>query len=90
MPAICAKPVRPVWPSPGHHCHPTFAAWAGPGVRVLDGGFRTVRKLIYQHAGISLSPVKRDMVYSPWPPPAGNRQTSLADYLDATGEERWR
>ena len=26
--------------------------------------FERVRKLIYQHAGISLSPVKQDMVYS--------------------------
>ncbi len=29
-----------------------------------DGDFERVRKLIYQHAGISLSPVKKDMVYS--------------------------
>ncbi|MDD2883433.1 MAG: chemotaxis protein CheR [Dechloromonas sp.] len=29
-----------------------------------DSDFERVRKLIYQHAGISLSPVKKDMVYS--------------------------
>lgn len=29
-----------------------------------DADFERVRKLIYQHAGISLSPVKKDMVYS--------------------------
>lgn len=29
-----------------------------------DSDFERVRKMIYQHAGISLSPVKRDMVYS--------------------------
>lgn len=29
-----------------------------------DADFERVRKMIYQHAGISLSPVKRDMVYS--------------------------
>jgi len=29
-----------------------------------DIDFERVRKMIYQHAGISLSPVKRDMVYS--------------------------
>jgi chemotaxis protein methyltransferase CheR len=29
-----------------------------------DGDFERVRKLIYDHAGISLSPAKRDMVYS--------------------------
>ena len=37
--------------------------------------FERVRKLIYQHAGISLSPVKQDMVYS-----------RLARRLRATGK----
>ena len=38
-----------------------------PGVREFifsAADFERVRKLIYQHAGISLSPVKQDMVYS--------------------------
>jgi len=38
--------------------------------------FERVRKLIYQHAGISLSPVKQDMVYS-----------RLARRLRATGKQ---
>ncbi|RTL57831.1 MAG: chemotaxis protein CheR [Rhodocyclaceae bacterium] len=29
-----------------------------------DGDFERVRKLIYDHAGIALAPIKRDMVYS--------------------------
>jgi chemotaxis protein methyltransferase CheR len=29
-----------------------------------DADFERIRKLIYEHAGISLSPIKRDMVYS--------------------------
>ena len=29
-----------------------------------DADFERVRKLIYKHAGISLAPIKRDMVYS--------------------------
>ena len=29
-----------------------------------NADFERIRKLIYQHAGISLSPVKQDMVYS--------------------------
>lgn len=29
-----------------------------------DGDFERVRKLIYEHAGIALAPIKRDMVYS--------------------------
>ena len=40
------------------------------------GDFERVRKLIYQHAGISLSPVKQDMVYS-----------RLARRLRATGKQ---
>ena len=40
-----------------------------------NADFERVRKLIYQHAGISLSPVKQDMVYS-----------RLARRLRATGK----
>ncbi len=39
----------------------------GPGDREFDftaADFERVRKLIYEHAGISLSPTKQDMVYS--------------------------
>lgn len=55
---------------------PRASLKTAPPVSVLPGGvgtrefafstadFERVRKLIYQHAGISLSPVKQDMVYS--------------------------
>lgn len=43
-----------------------------------DGDFERVRKLIYGHAGISLSPAKRDMVYS-----------RLARRLRATGMDNF-
>jgi len=55
--------------------------------------FERVRKLIYQHAGISLSPVKQDMVYSRLARrlrATGKR--SFAEYLDAlekTGGDEW-
>ncbi|WP_434515319.1 CheR family methyltransferase [Dechloromonas sp. ARDL1] len=55
--------------------------------------FERVRKLIYQHAGISLSPVKQDMVYSRLARRlrATGKQT-FADYLDAlekNGGDEW-
>lgn len=55
--------------------------------------FERVRKLIYQHAGISLSPVKQDMVYSRLARRlrATGKQT-FADYLDAlekSGSDEW-
>lgn len=55
--------------------------------------FERVRKLIYQHAGISLSPVKQDMVYSRLARRlrATGRQ-SFAEYLDALerhGGDEW-
>ena len=53
---------------------PSAAATAVGGLGQREGGarefvftsadFERVRKLIYQHAGISLSPAKQDMVYS--------------------------
>lgn len=54
-----------------------------------DGDFERVRKLIYQHAGISLSPVKKDMVYSR----LARRlralgKASFSEYLDALERER--
>ncbi len=46
--------------------------------------FERVRKLIYQHAGISLSPVKQDMVYSRLARRLrATGKASFADYLDA-------
>ncbi len=66
---------------------PTLAPRASSGVTRVEreasarefdfsaGDFERVRKLIYQHAGISLSPVKQDMVYS-----------RLARHLRATGK----
>lgn len=58
-----------------------------------DQDFERVRKLIYQHAGISLSPVKKDMVYSRLARRlrALNKQ-SFGDYLDAlerNGGDEW-
>lgn len=55
--------------------------------------FERVRKLIYQHAGISLSPVKQDMVYSRLARRlrATGKQT-FVDYLDAlekNGGSEW-
>jgi chemotaxis protein methyltransferase CheR len=55
--------------------------------------FERVRKLIYQHAGISLSPVKQDMVYSRLARrlrATGKR--SFTEYLDALergGPDEW-
>ncbi len=58
-----------------------------------DADFERVRKLIYQHAGISLSPVKKDMVYSRLARRlrALNKQ-SFTEYLDALergGADEW-
>lgn len=58
-----------------------------------DTDFERVRKLIYQHAGISLSPVKKDMVYSRLARRlrALNKAT-FGDYLDAlerNGGDEW-
>ncbi len=59
----------------------------------LPADFERVRKLIYQHAGISLSPVKQDMVYSRLARrlrATGSR--SFTEYLDALekgGGDEW-
>ncbi|PKO88232.1 MAG: chemotaxis protein CheR [Betaproteobacteria bacterium HGW-Betaproteobacteria-12] len=59
----------------------------------LPADFERVRKLIYQHAGISLSPVKQDMVYSRLARrlrATGSR--SFTEYLDAlekSGGDEW-
>ncbi len=55
--------------------------------------FERVRKLIYQHAGISLSPVKQDMVYSRLARRLrATGKHSFAEYLDALekgGGDEW-
>lgn len=55
--------------------------------------FERVRKLIYQHAGISLSPVKQDMVYSRLARRLrATGKLSFAEYLDAlerNGGDEW-
>lgn len=55
--------------------------------------FERVRKLIYQHAGISLSPIKQDMVYSRLARRLrATGATSFVDYLDAlerNGGDEW-
>jgi chemotaxis protein methyltransferase CheR len=55
--------------------------------------FERVRKLIYQHAGISLSPVKQDMVYSRLARRLrATGMQSFAQYLDAlerSGGDEW-
>ena len=57
------------------------------------GDFERVRKLIYQHAGISLSPVKQDMVYSRLARRLrATGKLSFAEYLDAlekNGGDEW-
>lgn len=58
-----------------------------------DADFERVRKLIYQHAGISLSPVKKDMVYSRLARRLrALNKTSFSDYLDSlerNGGDEW-
>lgn len=55
--------------------------------------FERIRKLIYQHAGISLSPVKQDMVYSRLARRLrATGKGSFAEYLDALekhGGDEW-
>jgi chemotaxis protein methyltransferase CheR len=55
--------------------------------------FERVRKLIYQHAGISLSPVKQDMVYSRLARRLrATGKQSFTEYLDAlekNGGDEW-
>ncbi|MCE1239315.1 MAG: chemotaxis protein CheR [Azonexaceae bacterium] len=58
-----------------------------------EADFERVRKLIYQHAGISLSPVKKDMVYSRLARRlrALNLQgfTEYLDLLERKGGDEW-
>ena len=66
---------------------------AGREFHFSDGDFDRVRKMIYQRAGFSLSPVKKDMVYSRLARRlrALNKQ-SFGDYLDTLerhGGDEW-
>lgn len=92
------EPRKPLFPGSGLTT-PT-ASRVAPG---SEGGlreftfssadFERVRKLIYQHAGISLAPVKQDMVYSRLARRLrATGKQSFADYLDAlekNGGDEW-
>ncbi len=75
---------------------PSTPARSEGGVREFSFSstdFERVRKLIYQHAGISLSPVKQDMVYSRLARRLrATGKGSFAEYLDAlekNGGDEW-
>ncbi len=54
-----------------------------------NADFQRISKLIYQYAGISLSPVKQDMVYSRLARRLrATGKNSFADYLDALEKDR--
>lgn len=78
--------------------HPGLATAAPADERMREfvfsfADFERVRKLIYQHAGISLSPVKQDMVYSRLARRLrATGKSSFAEYLDAlekNGGDEW-
>ncbi|AXS81401.1 CheR family methyltransferase [Dechloromonas sp. HYN0024] len=63
---------------------PLSAGLAGREFAFSLADFERVRQLIYQHAGISLSPIKQDMVYSRLARRLrATGMTSFAAYLDA-------
>lgn len=66
---------------------------AGREFAFSSADFERVRKLIYQHAGIALSPVKQDMVYSRLARRLrATGKQSFAQYLDeleGSGGEEW-
>ena len=72
---------------------PVVGASAGREFAFLPADFERVRQLIYRHAGISLSPLKQDMVYSRLARrlrATGSR--SFTEYLDAlekNGGDEW-
>lgn len=61
--------------------------------RFTDADFEQVRHLIYRHAGIALSPAKRDMVYSRLARRLRQSgHTSFSDYLaylEQSGNDEW-
>lgn len=92
------EPRKPLFPglgatSPGA---PRSLSSSEGGLREFafsSADFERVRKLIYQHAGISLAPVKQDMVYSRLARRLrATGKQSFADYLDAlekNGGDEW-
>jgi chemotaxis protein methyltransferase CheR len=92
------EPRKPLFPASGLTT-PTasrVASGSEGGLREFtfsSADFERVRKLIYQHAGISLAPVKQDMVYSRLARRLrATGKQSFADYLDAlekNGGDEW-
>ena len=86
------KPLPPLTPRPSA----PITGVGDQGIREFSfsaSDFERVRKLIYQHAGISLSPVKQDMVYSRLARRLrATGKNSFAEYLDAlekNGGDEW-
>lgn len=72
---------------------PASSSTAGREFSFSSNDFERVRKLIYQHAGISLAPVKQDMVYSRLARRLrATGAKSFVDYLDnleRNGGDEW-
>lgn len=88
------RPAPPPPPRPTASAAPLGAREQGTREFSFSGtDFERVRKLIYQHAGISLSPVKQDMVYSRLARRLrATGKNSFAEYLDAlekNGGDEW-
>ena len=79
---------KPLFPSPLPAREPSIREF-----NFSSADFERVRKLIYQHAGISLSPVKQDMVYSRLARRlrATGKQTfaEYLDFLEKSGGDEW-
>ena len=79
---------KPLFPSPLPVREPSIREF-----NFSSADFERVRKLIYQHAGISLSPVKQDMVYSRLARRlrATGKQTfaEYLDFLEKSGGDEW-
>ena len=88
------RPPPPSAPRPAATVAPSGSREQGGREFSFSGAdFERVRKLIYQHAGISLSPVKQDMVYSRLARRLrATGKNSFAEYLDAlekNGGDEW-
>lgn len=92
------EPRKPLFPGSGiaMSSTPKVTSNSEGGLREFSfssADFERVRKLIYQHAGISLAPVKQDMVYSRLARRLrATGKQSFADYLDAlekNGGDEW-
>jgi len=81
-------PKKPLFPPPLPAREPALREFS-----FSAADFERVRKLIYQHAGISLSPVKQDMVYSRLARRLrATGKHTFAEYLDAlekNGGSEW-